>query len=530
MIGPREIYFGDTGIFQVVLVNEGNAPAKDVRVDVHANDALMKTLNVGTIPAKSDIEVEIALAPNKTGTMELRASASAAGGVKAVAGSVVFVGKPELSLAIAGPPQMNFGDLKLYTAILNNTGNADARNVSVLVMLQGEQAQTLPVGVVPAGQTRQVRFELRPEQAGQLSVNAVASADGNVQAVANGAISVLQHEVQLALEGPRQIRFGDKAVYTLVVSNQGNTDAENVVVNVTLGDSVLDRLYEGTLTPGKREKISFEVSPSKPGFHALRAVALGAGDLKAATSAKLQVQHGQLEVTVESPSVKFAGAEATYTVNVKNIGDADAEDVLVTAHLPDGVKYVGGIDRIEFYEGVTWRVGNLTPGLEETYQVQCELSAPGEQQIVFNATGADQLEASQTVTTAVEALADVRLFVADPQGLVPVGQDVVYEIEVHNRGVKPAQNVNVVMQLADALEPIHVAGGDAQMQSHSVVFDPIAELAAKATIKLRVTARAKEKGSHQYRVEMTAAEPNTSMASEGTTRFYGNASEPQASR
>jgi hypothetical protein len=60
------------------------------------------------------------------------------------------------------------------------------------------------------------------------------------------------------------------------------------------------------------------------------------------------------------------------------------------------------------------------------------------------------------------------------------------------------------------------------------VFDPIATMAAKETVKLRVTARAKSKGSHQFRVEMTADEPQTFMASEGTTRFYGNAVEPVA--
>src|SRR5690606_22988473 len=209
---------------------------------------------------------------------------------------------------------------------------------------------------------------------------------------------------------------GEKAIYTLIVRNHGNSDADDVVVNVTLGESVLDRLWEGNLAAGKEEKVSFEVSPSKPGFHALRAAAIGAGNIQAAASAKLQVQHGQLEVKVESPSVKFAGAEATYTVCVKNIGDADAEDVLVTAHLPESVKFLGGIDRIDFYEGITWRVGRMTPGQEENFELRCELTAPGEQKVTITATGADQLEASQSVTTAVEALADVRLFVADPQG------------------------------------------------------------------------------------------------------------------
>jgi len=94
--------------------------------------------------------------------------------------------------------------------------------------------------------------------------------------------------------------------------------------------------------------------------------------------------------------------------------------------------------------------------------------------------------------------------------------------------VKPAQNIEVVMQLANSLEPIHVEGGEAKQAARGVVFDRIPELAAKQTVKLRVTARAKEKGSHQYRVEMTAEEPSTFMASEGTTRFYGASSVGEA--
>jgi hypothetical protein len=103
MIGPKEIYFGDTGIFKVHLVNDGDAPAREVRVEIMADNALMKTLTVGTVPAKTDVDVEIALSPNKIGSMELRAIATGGQGVKAVAGSVVFVGKPELSLAIRRP-------------------------------------------------------------------------------------------------------------------------------------------------------------------------------------------------------------------------------------------------------------------------------------------------------------------------------------------------------------------------------------------------------------------------------------------
>ena len=520
MAGENKVLHGENASVKVRVVNTGRGPARDVILDIVGNDQLLKTLPIGAVPPGRSIEVEIQLTPQVLGELELQAVAKAKEGERAVAVRSMFVGKPEITLAIAGPGTINFGEVQIYTAIIDNKGNADAEEVSLLVMLQGKEAQSLVLGNVLAGQRRRVSFELRPELGGVLSLNAVATGVGGVQAVANGSINVMQQQIELAIDGPRTLRFGEAARYTLKINNKGNTDAENVVVNVSLGESVLDGLFEGSLAVGEKKELMFEVSPSRPGNQTLTAVALTSAGTNAAATARLQVQHGQLELSAAGPGTKFSGGSATYDVKVKNVGDAPAEDVLLTAHLPTGAKYVGGVDRIEFYEGVTWRVGELPPGEQRTYQLECLLEDGGEQAIVFSASGAGELSATHKLVTNVEALADIRLYVADPQGLIAVGEEAVYEIELHNRGVKEARDIELKLLLGDALRPKATEGLSAQLNPTGVVFEKIDRLGPKETRKILVTMQAISEGSHQFRVEASAVNPETFVASEGTTRFY----------
>ena len=492
-------------------------------LDIVANEQLLKTLSIGAVPPGRSVEVEIQLTPQVLGEMELQAVAKARDGNRAVAVRSLFVGKPELTLAIAGPGTINFGEVQIYTAIVDNKGNADAEDVSLLVMLQGKEAQTLVLGNVLAGQRRRISFELRPEASGALALNAVATGVGGIQAVANGSIQVLQQNVELTLEGPRQLRFGESVRYSLHVRNLGNVDAEEVIVNVTLGDSVLNGLYEGTLAASESKEIMFEVTPARPGIQTLTAVALTERGTEAATTARLQIKHGQLELTATGPAAKFSGGEATFDIKVKNVGDAPAEDVLLTAHPPVGAQYLGGVDRIEFYEGITWRAGTLQPGEEQTYHFKCKLEEPGKQTIAFTASGSGELSATHKIVTTVEALADIRLHVADPQGLLAMGEDAIYEIELHNRGVKAANDVQLKILLGDALQPKSTEGLAAQVNPTGVVFETIDSLGPKETRKIRVTMQAVQEGSHQFRVEVSATDPQTFVASEGTTRFYAKA-------
>jgi hypothetical protein len=198
--GPDKLQHGEFASIKVRIDNSGTTVVRNVILDIVANGQLLKTLDVGTVNAERSVEVEVQMTPQVLGALELQAVAQSAAGERVVAVRSMFVGRPALTLAIAGRGTIHLGAAQSYTAIITNDGTADAEEVSLLVMLQGSETQSLALGNVLAGQTRRVAFELQPGQSGALSLNAVATAIGGAQASANGSIQVLPQRVEAVVE------------------------------------------------------------------------------------------------------------------------------------------------------------------------------------------------------------------------------------------------------------------------------------------------------------------------------------------
>jgi uncharacterized repeat protein (TIGR01451 family) len=228
-----------------------------------------------------------------------------------------------------------------------------------------------------------------------------------------------------------------------------------------------------------------------------------------------------LQLTATGPGEKFSGATGEYEVKIANTGSAPAKNVTASVRIPRGVKYVSGVENAESSADlVTWRVGDMAPGSDRTYRFVCQLTTDGEAQFQFSARGDSGLEASGEVLTKVEALADLKLTVNDPVGPVPVGELVKYELRITNRGTKAAEQVRVVAQFSEGIEPIGAEGSKGDVVSGQVVLQPIARIAAAETMVLTVTAKAATGGNHAFRTEVTCG-PDIRLVSEATTKFFG---------
>ncbi|MFM7844802.1 MAG: hypothetical protein ACKPEY_11305, partial [Planctomycetota bacterium] len=114
-----------------------------------------------------------------------------------------------------------------------------------------------------------------------------------------------------------------------------------------------------------------------------------------------------------------------------------------------------------------------------------------------------------------------------------VGEEVVYELTIVNRGTKAAEDVNVVVQFSSGVEPLAADGGPAELAAGQVVFEPISRLASGQKTVLKVKARAEKAGSHRFRVQVSCDNSETQLVSEGTSRFFGgaaNSARPLANR
>jgi hypothetical protein len=446
---------------------------------------------------------------------------------------------PHLVVEAAGPQAITVGKPAAYQVRLTNDASVAAQEVEVRVGLppwvqvEGGEGTRGEAKQDTDAEGRQWLVWAMPDLAGggseQLTLQLVAKQNQPFELSLHCAtkpttlaaeVAVREPQVQVRLEGPSDMLFGEQKTFTLHVSNPGTGDAENVAVEVSSGGQP-NRLEVGTLAAGQQKQIPFSVSAIAPGEMEIRAVATGSGNLTAEAASRVNVHKAELQVAVNMPPLSFAGTESIFQVAVANVGDAIAEQVVLGIALPPGAKYLGGVDgATTAANGLTLKMGNLAPNSEKVFEVRCVLMQSGEQHIEATAQGQNELLATQVASTQVEALADLKLTVNEPKGPVAVGGETVYEVHLTNRGTKAAEKVKVVVQFAKGIEPFEVVGGTANLANGQALFEPLVQVPAGQEVVLQVKAKTESAGNHAFRVEVRAGEPEIKLVSEGITRCF----------
>jgi hypothetical protein len=71
--------------------------------------------------------------------------------------------------------------------------------------------------------------------------------------------------------------------------------------------------------------------------------------------------------------------------------------------------------------------------------------------------------ASHQAETEVEAVSDLKLVINDPSGPLPTTEQAVYEVQVTNRGSQTAEQVKIVVQFSEGIEPVAFDGCEAKI-------------------------------------------------------------------
>ena len=281
-------------------------------------------------------------------------------------------------------------------------------------------------------------------------------------------VEVQEPKLEMSITGPDDVGYGQTKVYKLTLSNPGNGDTENVVIGLLPVGRSTDGIAShrlGTLRAGESKSINVELTARQAGSVSIKAQAYADGGLRTEAAQQVLVRRANLQVSVEAPKLTYAGTVGTYQIKVVNSGNSTAENVQVAALLPPDAKYIGSNSggRFEPQQGrVAWSVGTLPTGAERTLDVQCSLNTPGDNRLQFVATADEDLSTAATANTQVQALADLKIEVRDPQGPVAVGQDSVYEVVVRNRGSAAAENVDLTVFFSEGLEAKSVEGAAAR--------------------------------------------------------------------
>ena len=336
-------------------------------------------------------------------------------------------------------------------------------------------------------------------------------------------IQVIEPELQLSLDGPQEMIFGETQVFSVRVTNTGNGNAEEVVLRVSPGLEAGQSI--GQLNAGASKLIELELTAEQAGVMKMSASVSADGSDMAEKEIEITIRRPELSIEVFGPAQKFAGTSVKYRIEVTNQGDVAAQEVMIEAVLPKNAQYLKDGKQIpNSRRNMSWDIGKVDIGTTRTFEFECILIDEGDNPLAVRVTAAAAESRTAATMTRVRGVADLKLLVNDPSGPVTLGESAVYEIHVFNRGTRAAHGVDVLAQFGYGVEPQKVEGHTAELIPGQVIFDTIDTIAPGEKVVLKVLARADTEGRHKFRVKLTGKDPDTTLTQEEMTWYLESVS------
>ena len=530
------------------------------------------TCALGTIANGGTATVTIVVAPQSQGSITNTASVSSSATDVNLANnsaSAATLVDPVADLVVTksdSPDPALVGQPLTYTVGIQNSGPSSAPSVSMsdtlpagvtfnsAVPSQGSCSQsagtvTCPLGTIANGASASIQITVTPQSTGSITNTASASStisDPNNANNSASAATLVDPSADLSLtkgDSPDPVLQGSELTYNLTVANAGPSSATSVVVTDTLPSGVTYNsglasqgscvnssgtvsCSLGTIASGANATIQIKVTPPATGQITNQAsVASAVSDPSAANNTAGAVTNvdpiADLSLTKsDSPDPVASGQPLTYTLGIQNSGPSSAADVTVTDTLPGGVTYNSANPSqgtcSQASGTVTCNLGSLANGASASVEIVVTPSAGGSitNQASVSATTADPAlvnNAASAVTT-VDPVADLALTKSDSPDPVLSGDQLTYDLDVHNDGPASATGVSLTDALPTGVTFVSATPAQGScLLSGSNVICALGTIANGATVNVEIKVDAGAPGTvtNNATVLSTATDPNT---------------------
>lgn len=421
-VAPESILLGQEGLFELVVRNRGRATMEGITVDealprgfrlVNADPKPLKEGNqpswrIERLEPQQEVRIALRLVPEKVGVAQSHARVTF--GTSSLADFRVV--EPKLQLDVEAPETVIVGNQAIFSITVRNPGSGRASNVKVDI--------ELPPQLIPAGESIKFTVDsLNPGEARSFRVPAkvaavgahlckfIATADNGLRDEKAKRIEGLSAVLELAVTGPNLRYVSRPATYNVLLKNSGTAAAQNVHIQIAVPkafafvssgesgrfDTAQKTLHWilPTLEVGKEFQAKFTLRAESRGDFPILGEAVADRGMSAKAQHLTRVE-GIAAILLEVVDIADpieVGAETTYEILVTNQGTAFAEDVAITATVPEAMEIVAGQGPSGYkIDGRTIRfevLPKVAPLADAIYRVKVRAKKPGDCRIEVSA-------------------------------------------------------------------------------------------------------------------------------------------------
>ncbi|QDU50453.1 DUF11 domain-containing protein [Gimesia panareensis] len=377
-IAPPEAVLGQPFIYHVLVKNSGTTSAREVVVEDRIPSGAKLT---GTIPRAEQINDRIiwrlgAMGPGEEKKISIRVIPEKPGQIGSVAtvnfvtevASETKITSPQLSIKSDQPSAVKPGEVTVVNYTITNTGSGDAKNVYVRSIIPpqfshpGGDDLEYHVGVIPAGETREVQLQLKAIKPGAGKNVSSVVGDGNLKAETTVPLKVIgnSEEFLITRKGPKNRYLGRAGVYENTIAN----NTEQAIKNISIFESVppgmkfisasgkgqfdtVRRVVQwdiAELAGGMQQVFSVELEPTEVGKKVSTVQVVTGNNSKFSANLQSEVNIiGQPLLKVETSELKGpleVGEKMSLQVQLVNQGSAPANNVEFRVKIPQEMVFV----------------------------------------------------------------------------------------------------------------------------------------------------------------------------------------------
>jgi uncharacterized repeat protein (TIGR01451 family) len=247
--GPATARLGDNVTYNIVVKSTGTATAKNVVVTDPVPDGYSLaggqselSFNVGDLPAGQSKALSATFKADKRGKVCNVATATASNAGKVSDDACTVIQQPGLKVAKTGTKEQIIGRKAEYEITVENTGDCDLANVSVVdTAPDGTQLVAAPGASISGNKATWTIANLAAGGKQSFTVTVVGKMAGNLCNSVTAAAASLSDSAQACtlwkgiagvllevVDDPDPIQIGETTTYTIRVTNQGFADIHNV--------------------------------------------------------------------------------------------------------------------------------------------------------------------------------------------------------------------------------------------------------------------------------------------------------------